>query len=64
MGEILREGILDHLSKVDHLTFLIALVLIGINIYAREVIIDILAFLILVFALLYDVYEFYFLPSQ
>ncbi len=55
----MKTGILRHLLKLDHFTFLIALVLIVINIFVGRTLLDLLAFLILLFALLYDIYEFY-----
>lgn len=50
-------GLVSHFKKVDHWTFLIALGLIAGNIFYQKQMLDILALLFMVIALVYDAYE-------
>lgn len=54
-----RSTILDHLLQLDHWTFLVALVLVTVNVVVNSRVLSAVAASLLLVALVYDVYEFY-----
>jgi len=48
---------LKHFLKLDHITVLIALILLVLNLYFNERILTLVILLLIVFATVYDVYE-------
>jgi hypothetical protein len=54
-----ESAFLSHLLQLDHWTFLLALVLVAVNVAVNARALSAVAALLLVVALVYDVYEFY-----
>lgn len=59
MAETGDSTILSHLLQLDHWTFLLALVLVAVNVVRNSRVLSALAALLLTVALVYDAYEFY-----